>query len=459
MEKIANPILTVIGALFVLVFVGFGLISLHERERRAAIVAGFVAVLGGAIFFGATLLPYGFQSVLLLITASILAIGLLLSLLPIGNVQIGKDTPKSRVDERDIMFARWRLEPGSPEYESYYHMRPEHIRGDELTRSKPGLLSKESRYADAILFASPKGSFFLTEALHNAVDGPVAVEKENLPTHQMTTYIKDLTMYFGALDVGITELRPYHVYSHIGRGAGTYGATIPMEHQLAIAFTVEMDHGMIAANPYAPGVMESARQYVESARVAVSLAAAIRHLGYPARAHIDGNYRVIAPLVARDAGLGEIGRMGLLMTKRHGPRVRLGVVTTNLQLNPDSRIPDPSVIDFCNICNKCARNCPSRSIPFGTRQEIDGALRWKIDPDTCFRYWNVIGTDCGVCMTVCPYSHPNAFSHNLIRWGVRKSGFLRRIALWLDDLFYGKQPTPRAAPKWTQIRSSQKTPE
>ena len=47
-----------------------------------------------------------------------------------------------------------------------------------------------------------------------------------------------------------------------------------------------------------------------------------------ARAHIDGNYQVIAPLVARDAGLGTIGRMGLLMTPELGPRVRLAVVTT-----------------------------------------------------------------------------------------------------------------------------------
>jgi hypothetical protein len=76
--------------------------------------------------------------------------------------------------------------------------------------------------------------------------------------------------------------------------------------------------------------MESAKQYVEASRVAVSLAAAIRYLGFPARAHIDGSYRVICPLIARDAGLGEIGRISLLMTPQHGPRVRLGVVTTSL---------------------------------------------------------------------------------------------------------------------------------
>ena len=41
-------------------------------------------------------------------------------------------------------------------------------------------------------------------------------------------------------------------------------------------------------------------------QIAVQLAAFCRELGYPARAHIDANYQVIAPLVARDAGLGAI---------------------------------------------------------------------------------------------------------------------------------------------------------
>ena len=38
--------------------------------------------------------------------------------------------------------------------------------------------------------------------------------------------------------------------------------------------------------------------------IAVDVAKYLRELGYSARAHIDGNYRVIAPLVARAAGLG-----------------------------------------------------------------------------------------------------------------------------------------------------------
>jgi ferredoxin len=330
-------------------------------------------------------------------------------------------------------------------------MRPEYKKIDDNTRSKPGLLSSEAKLANELLFTSPEASFTLTEVMGAIVEGNAAEKKTTLPVEKMTTYIKGLAGYYGALDVGITELQPYHVYSHIGRGPGTYGAEVPMEHDYAVAFTVEMDHEMVGTNPTPPGVMESAKQYVEVGRVAVQLAEVIRRMGFEARAHIDGNYRVIAPLVARDAGLGEIGRMGLLMTPQQGPRVRLGVVTTTLELVPDGRVPSQALIDFCTICNKCAENCPSNTISFEARQEIDGALRWRINPDSCFLYWNVIGTDCGICMAVCPYSHPDTLPHNTLRWGIARSGFMRRGALWLDDLFYGKKPLPREAPQWTQV--------
>ncbi|MEJ2556870.1 MAG: 4Fe-4S dicluster domain-containing protein, partial [Anaerolineae bacterium] len=105
-------------------------------------------------------------------------------------------------------------------------------------------------------------------------------------------------------------------------------------------------------------------------------------------------------------------------------------------------------IDFCRICKKCAENCPSRSIPLGDRAEINGALRWRVNSDSCFRYWNLIGTDCGRCMAVCPYSHPDNPAHNLVRWAIRQSGLARRAALWMDDVFYGRKPAPRPAPGW-----------
>jgi ferredoxin len=451
MNLIATIGLVTLGLIMLFGFGAFGLFSFGEGERRAARIALAAALLTSLPLFLISLLSLAVKLVMLGVIAAGGIVGAILFLLPIGQVKRGNDVPRQRLDERDIMFARARLIPDSPDHEAYYAMRPENRAVDDEIRALPGLLSLAASKANPLAFASAEASFCLTGALREEVDGPVAPARSKFTAAEMTSYIKSLARYYGAYTVGITELQPYHVYSHIGRGSGGYGAPITLDHRYAIAFTVEMDHAMMGTAPNAPTTMESARQYVEAARVALQLGYLIRWLGYPARAHIDGNYRVIAPLVARDAGLGEIGRMGLLMTPELGPRVRLGVVTTDLPLIPDQRDDDTSVIDFCRICQKCAETCPGQSIPLGDREEIDDALRWRINSESCFRYWNLVGTDCGRCIVVCPYSHPNNAAHNLVRWAVRRSGAARRVSLWMDDVFYGRKPAPRPAPGWVPL--------
>jgi ferredoxin len=411
-------------------------------------VAFGAAVATALPFFLFALLPSQIQTAVLGAITALVAVGVALFLLPAGRVERGNDVPARRFDERDIMFARARLSPGSPNYQAYYALRPQNKAGDDKSRSLPGLLSPDAREANALIFAATEASFGLTKALREAVDGPLAPARVRRAPALMSAYVKALARYYGAHTVGIAELQDYHVYSHVGRGSGEYGAPIAIEHRYAIAFSVEMDYGMVSTAPAAPTVLESARQYVEAAKIALQLGNLMRWLGYPARAHIDGNYRVIAPLVARDAGLGEIGRMGLLMTPTLGPRVRLGVVTTDLPLIPDRRDDDTSVLDFCRVCKKCAAVCPVRAIPRDDRQDIDGALRWRINSELCFRYWCATGTDCGRCMALCPYSHPNNALHNLVRRAVRRSGVARRAAVWLDDVFYGSTPPPKPPPSW-----------
>jgi ferredoxin len=448
METITSNLLLILGLGWLLAFTAFARLSFQEGEPRATRLSLFAALLGSVPLFLSSILPPEIRSAVLIVLAGLTLIGIVLFPLPIGKVEKGHDIPQKRVDERDIMFARARLDPGSPEYEAYYTSRPENLESDNKIRSLPGLLSPDAQKANARVFAVADASFDLTEAVREEVDGVMAPNRIQKSPVENTAFLKDLTLYLGARSVGIAELKPYHVYSHIGRGSGTYGDPLAVDQSYAIAFAVEMDHAVMQNAPNAPVVMESAKQYVEAAKIALQLGYFIRSQGYPARAHIDGNYRVIAPLVARDAGLGEIGRMGLLMTPELGPRVRLAVVTTDMPLNPDPRTDGRSMIDFCRICLKCAENCPSKSIAFDDRQEIDGALRWRINPDTCFRYWNVIGTDCALCMAVCPYSHPDNWGHNTMRWAIQRSGAARRAALWLDDLFYGRKPVRRPAADW-----------
>lgn len=421
----------------------FVVLSLIEKEKRAAVRGALFIFSFTAIYLLAFLLPDKVQLVIILTSFGLLVLAGILFFVP-TKVQLAEfNQPTDQVDEREIIFARARLEPDTPLYESYYRDHPQQKSQDDASREQTGLLSPESRFMDPLHRASAIGSFSLTEALREAVDGPISTERTKSSVKDFTIIVKKLAKYYGALDCGITDLKPAHIYSHIGRGTGKYGDQVTLDHQFAIAFTVEMDFEMTSYGPFAPVVMESARQYVESARVSIQLAAAIRDLGYPARAHIDGNYRVIAPLVARDAGLGEIGRMGLLMTPLQGPRVRVGVVTTEMPLISDPYLGEPSILDFCRICKKCAHNCPSQSIAHGDREISNGVLRWKINPESCYHYWTIVGTDCGRCLAVCPYSHPDNLLHNLVRWGIRRSGTFRQAALFLDDFFYGKKPLSR----------------
>ena len=436
-------LLSISAGFFILGF-AFVITSLREGEQKASIWSAGITLIGTALLSSSLMLPSQGRMIFIGILLGLGLITALVFYFPLGN-ESGEDSdPYHQVDEREIIFARARLIPGSTDYETYYRLHPEHQEQDDASRKKPGLLSPEASFTEPLHSAAAGASFYLTDALREAVDGPVAEQKKAYSPEIMTWTVKYLTKYYGALDCGITILKSAHIYSHIGRGSGKYGAPVELKHKFAIAFIVGMDYQMIGSAPYPPVTMESGRQYVELARVAVQLAAAIRSLGFPARAHIDGNYRVIAPLVARDAGLGEIGRMGLLMTPRQGPRVRVGVVTTDLPLIADSYQADGNLIDFCNICRKCADNCPSQSIPHGDREVNNGVLRWKISPESCYHYWTIIGTDCGRCLAVCPYSHPDNWAHNLVRRGISKSGTFRRAALVLDDFLYGKYPSSRS---------------
>ena len=441
MDAAAPIFLICIGFIALIGFSAFGVVSIREGELRATRVSFVLAVFLSMAFVIAALLPSPTPVFATAVLILAFIAGVVAWFIPTGVQPVTGGRPSRRIDERDIMFARGRLVPGSPEYELYYAMRPENQTGDDHTRALPGLLSDSAQLAEPLAFAAAKASFDLTEAVREHVDGDVAPALVERSPEIWTAAIKELAVSHGALTAGVTELRPYHVYTHVGRGTGTYGEPVELDHRWALAFSVEMDHRRVSHAPGPPVVEESARQYVEAAKIALIIASWIRRLGHPARAHTDGNYRVIAPLVARDAGLGEIGRMGLLMTPRLGPRVRLGVVTTDMPLVADPPGDDLSVIDFCAVCQKCATNCPVGAIPNGDRTQVDDGLRWAIDSETCYRYWNLIGTDCASCMRVCPYSHPDSPAHNLVRVAIRKSAFARRVMLWLDDLFYGRKPS------------------
>lgn len=307
-----------------------------------------------------------------------------------------------RHDERDVLFSRMARLPGTLQHADYYAAHPERQASDDALRALPygGPAAKNHDRTTAEM--ADAGFRYLAD-IRRFVEGEPASERVEVDPAVMTRRIKGLARFHRASLVGIACMADEHWYSHRGRTAEVYGEPVVPKEPYGIAFAVEMDREMIFSAPGMPESIAVVRGYMDAAHIGMMLSYYIRSLGYAARNHMDGNYLVVAPLVARDAGLGELGRHGLLITEEFGPRVRLGVVTTDMPLLCDAP-RSFGVHGYCDACGKCARTCPGRAISAGPSVDRDGKPGWRVNDEACYRQWKRLGTDCGICLAACPFS-------------------------------------------------------
>lgn len=412
----------------------FALYSIKEREARAFLSSLFLFFSGVVIIFLFFFLHFSLTvqwcvtlSILLVVSLFVLPWGSMSKLEVMGKID--------RYDERDIMFSRALYQKDSKEYLDYYKRNPEKQKIDDEIRNLPELLSPGGDFYDPILAKQAQVNFELDESLIPLCEGKIASKKLQLLPSDISHQLKKMAARLGAVDSGIAPVDSAIVYSFIGRRPGQYGIPIQLKHDNVFVFAVEMDYWSVKKAPYLPIVIESSRQYVLAAKIAIILAAYIRSLGFSASAHMDMNYKIILPAAATEAGLGEIGRMGYLIHPLYGGRIRLGAITTNLPLIHDEKRIF-GVQDFCKVCKRCARACPAGAISFGAKKNTRGVLKWSTNQEACYRYWRKIGTDCGICMKVCPYSKPNSLVHNLLRQVIRKNPLVRKAAVFADKLLY-----------------------
>ncbi len=437
--SIIDLIFIAAGAVMALLLAAFAWTSILESRPRAAFIGMGFLICFSTVWFGGFSILSPSDSIVV-ITLAVIAIPVILFFMPLGAskpIEIGEIT--EQVDERDVMFSREEYNSGSEKYNSYYAMRPENKEVDDKLRELPELMAPGGKYYDPVRSPYTDAIFKVIHGMVTEVDGEIEPVKSKSSPETMTARIKQFAHHLGADEVGIAPLNPMYLYSHVGRGPEPWGAPIDNSHKYVIVFTLEMKYDHVEAAPSLPITEESAAQYLRGTMISLALAQYIRDLGYPARAHISGsNYQLMLPPVAHDAGLGELGRHGYLISPRFGARIRIGAVTTDLPLITDKPIVF-GVQDFCDRCLRCADNCPSASIPRGGKTDVKGVRKWPLQVESCLRYWRLIGTDCGLCMKVCPFSHPPSLVHNLVRVGIKRSSFARWISAYGEDFFYGKK--------------------
>ncbi len=277
---------------------------------------------------------------------------------------------------------------------------------------------------------------------------PIRFEADNV--QGITDLIKKTAKWFGASLVGIAPLNRLWVYSHWGDHSIRLGLAgragdpleLPEYFSSVIVMAVEMDYCHILRTP----AVESSTDlgYSKMAFISASLARFIQELGYHAMP--SGNDTALSIPFAIDAGLGELGRNGLLITNEYGPRVRLCKVFTDLPLVYDKPI-DIGLQSFCETCERCAQKCPGQAIRYGERTSKPvnisnnaNLLKWPLNAENCIRWWFKNRAHCTVCIRVCPFNKPNTLLHRILREVVASTTVSNRFLLWTDNLFgYGKQ--------------------
>ncbi len=305
-----------------------------------------------------------------------------------------------KIDERDTMFSRMGLNKNSKEYNNYYLKNPKKKKIDEKLRKNPGLCDENSNLYNVFKSKAIISGFKYLSDIKELKNKSISKNKIDISRDKITKIIKELVCFFGADIVGITKLSEKMIYSHRGRDID-YGKEINLNHKYAIVFGVEMNENMIKRAPFPEETMEVTKGYIKAATIGMWLSYYINELGYESFNHMDGHYLINLPITAYHAGLGQIGRNTLLINPKYGSRIRLGAVSTNLNLLEDNTI-DFNLNEFCNKCMRCFSSCPVKAI---SDNKLNDSHIISFNQEKCYENWSKLGTDCGICINSCPFSH------------------------------------------------------
>ncbi len=200
-------------------------------------------------------------------------------------------------------------------------------------------------------------------------------------------------------------------------GAGQVGfchleAENPFHLPYAVSFTIPLSNAIVDSITSAPTHTyfhhyRSVNSYIDhlSLKIGMMLGAeGHQYVPIPASQSVEGTQGIFShKYAATQAGLGAVGKSGLFLSTKHGPRVRLGTVLTDYVFETS---PHKSVCP-CGDCRLCVSACPAMAIT-GALWEPNAPRDEIIDAKACSQYMKQQfqhigrGSVCGICMKVCP---------------------------------------------------------
>ena len=173
--------------------------------------------------------------------------------------------------------------------------------------------------------------------------------------------VKAACYFLGVDAVGISRCPDWAWYSH-----DAVGEPIVPQHDHAVSMIIDQGYETMegASGDDWISVAQSMRAYLRFSLLGGVIAKQIRNLGYSAKAHTVLDGEVLQPPLLLLSGLGEVSRIGeVILNPFLGPRLKSGVVTTDMPLAHDKPI-DFACRTFARAATNARANArPARSPP------------------------------------------------------------------------------------------------
>jgi ferredoxin len=227
-------------------------------------------------------------------------------------------------------------------------------------------------------------------ARHTGEIEPTTNPNPELDPKELTEMLRQKARDMGFAEVGFTYLNRDYVYKSKKRW-------VRFDHVMCLA--MEQEYEPTQTIPSMAAEHTHFGTYQTEGAVALELADWMRSLGYHAQVHSpNDNSGAYIPMFVQ-AGLGQLGANGQLLSPHFGSRARIMMISTDAPVVYDEPI-DYGIHKFCQECQVCVQRCPARAL---MKEKIwyRGAEKNKLIYKRCrpvmARYLG-----CGICMKVCP---------------------------------------------------------
>jgi ferredoxin len=207
-------------------------------------------------------------------------------------------------------------------------------------------------------------------------------------SHDPTEDIRRKAFELGFVVAGFTRHDSRYIYA---------GERDKVRFPYTIVLGLELPYDDAQLTPSLTTLKSIANVLVIWVKKALELGEYLNSLGY--RAQITEQARALLQPFAVEAGLGQMGANGQMLSPMVGSRMRMGLIFTDARITPDKPV-DYGIPDLCKECQVCVRRCPGRAL---TSREVSwrGVTKYKTLSHRCMPIFARFDS-CGVCMKVCP---------------------------------------------------------